>query len=445
MGLSLIDIPACSSTIKRRLSANALWSLGGNVVSTLTGLLVVKITCQRVEPADYGAASLIPGCVLAFVNSAVIGPIMTAHLRLFFDYSHVGLEVRFAKAFRTVLFFAILCSVAIYIAIAAAYRIVGQSIYVKLLLPAVCLIVTQAFLTLITNHLEARRSYRPLAFANVASKGSQLAALFPLLAAQVSGVNAILFSQVAANIATNVLYRRRLKLPDVEEPERRLEDEASVCVDSLVVKFVKFGWALPCGTVASWILATGDRYVLEHFVSIREVGRYTMNYGFWSIPFLLLNGWLELLTRPRLYAAAAAQQWTAVADIIRYRLGSGFAIGSVGLVSYIVAGKSLAFAMLGERYWAGGAVMVTIGLAHLFYVAGYSIVPFFAAKQPNKILWAISAAAAIDMTYDIFAIRSQGILGAAIGTLLGYITFVVVALILARRLIHLYKLDSVSR
>ena len=43
-----------------------------------------------------------------------------------------------------------------------------------------------------------------------------------------------------------------------------------------------------------WVMTISDRYLIAYFWSSREVGLYAINYGFCAMPYLMLNGWIEL-------------------------------------------------------------------------------------------------------------------------------------------------------
>jgi O-antigen/teichoic acid export membrane protein len=146
----------------------------------------------------------------------------------------------------------------------------------------------------------------------------------------------------------------------------------------------------------------------------------------------MLNGWLEILTRPILYNKAAKNDWGGVKHIIVMRTLFGMGISIFGTILLYFVGEYIASIMLGTQYWKGLQLMMTIAIAHCFFVIGYSVLPvFLAGKRTKVILWATSAAALINIVVNLFTIPAYGILGAAMSTLIAYIVWALILVVLA--------------
>ena len=150
-----------------------------------------------------------------------------------------------------------------------------------------------------------------------------------------------------------------------------------------------YGWTLPITFLAMWVITTSDRYMLQYFMTSTDVGRYAMNYGLWSMPFLFLNGWLEILFRPLVFEAAAKNNWDRVNTIIVWRIGVGLLASILGTTLIFLLAEPISSIMLSDQYWIDIKLVMVVAFAHCFFVLGYSVVPIFnAAKRLNMVFFA---------------------------------------------------------
>src|SRR5437870_2445425 len=78
------------ASLSPKLLSDASWSLMGNAFAVLGSVALVKVTAATVSPDDYGEASLALG-VVGLLNSGLLGPFLTTHARLYFDYRERGM------------------------------------------------------------------------------------------------------------------------------------------------------------------------------------------------------------------------------------------------------------------------------------------------------------------------------------------------------------------
>ena len=405
--------------ISRKFFSDSFWSLFGNLVSVLAGLAAIKIITRLVAADDYGKASLVLGGV-ALLNSLLIGPLMVAHMRVYFDFIKREMALWYARMFNWVLGIAGVLSLLIYFLVAYIYNLRGNSIFLMLVVPAIVMIIVQPYLSAVTSYLEAHRLYRKLALVNILQKVFYPVILLLLLNSALSGAYSIVLSQGLAIIPLIILFHVIIEQKALNKKPDNDRDEVAKVKKS----FTSFGWALPLGYLVHWVLSTSDRYLIEHFMTLKDVGVYAMNYGLWSIPFLMLNGWLEILTRPHVYRDAADHNWKNVKKILLFRTGFALIIIFIGTVLLYFFGKPIASIMLSGQYWLDKKLMMQIAIAHCFMVLGYSVFPvFLACKKTNMILIATFVGAIINISINIYAIPVYGITGAAASTLVSYIVW----------------------
>jgi O-antigen/teichoic acid export membrane protein len=380
-------------------------------------LATVKIITRWVNPEAYGHASLLLG-IVAVLNGMMAGPLMVAHLRLYFDYLNRHAGRWYIDTFQKI-FLALGSSAAVtYLAFAAFTLWCGEPIFLKHVAAVFVILLAQPFFSARSNYLEAHRQQGRLAVMNVLQRGGQPCILIALLALSLPAVDAILLAQGL----TTLLLVSAIRAPRPPTDSMATPESRTMELRPLLGEIGEFGWTLPITFFAMWLLTTSDRYLLEHFKTPADVGRYAMNYGFWSMPYVFLNGWLEILTRPLIFDAAAKGEWMRVKKVVAYRIGFGMLASVSGIILLMGLSRFIASYMLSDQYWIGVPFVTTITGAYSFYVLGYSIVPIFiAAKRMNVVLFATACAALANVGINWLVIPSYGMMGAAKATLYAYI------------------------
>lgn len=414
-----------------RVLPDAFWTLANNILNVVGGLAVIKLISSLVAEDQYGEASLVLG-IVALLVQFVVNPLLTAHLRLHFDELRRGGGADFMHRLGPLLTKSGLAMAAAYLLIALVYLWRGHPAYLALLPPAFLLLFLQPRLSATFNLLEAQRKYRRLTVMEMLSKIAPAGLLALLLATPLARANTVVLAQGLAVGGVFLLSRPR-------RDSAAGEAESGAASQEPRSAFAEFGWTLYVFNVVSWIMTTSDRYLIEYFWSPREVGLYAMNYGFCAIPFQMVNAWLEIFTRSRLYTRAAGGDWRAVRTIILSRLAVASFLTASGVLLLYLIGQPIALAIVGTRYWQGLRLAMLVGIAHVFFVAGNSFhILFIAAKRAEILLWTAVVAAGANVGLNLWLVPRMGILGAAVSTLAAYVIWCVIlvgtGLALLRRL-----------
>jgi O-antigen/teichoic acid export membrane protein len=406
------------------LRPDAWWSLAGNLFSVLGGLAAVKVIAAFVPDAEFGRASLALG-VIGLLTLFLLNPLSTAHLRLYFDHTNGGSSDSFYVRFKWLLVGVGLLSIVCYTLIAVIGGWAGNRLYLGLVLPAAVLLFVQPHASATNNYLEARRRYRPLAFATLLFKAGQVPLLLGLLVIGLSGAYGIILSQALASLALVLVFadRRHLSTQPSVRSSGLEEAQASRGLAS------RFAGGVYLATFFGWVLTTSDRYVVGHYLSLRAVGIYAMNYGLWSLPYQILNGWLDSVSRSRTYTRAAEGDWQAVSRSLWLRVFAGLAAASAGTILLCFVGRPVALMLVGESYWSSWRLMLLIAAGHIFFVIGQSTVTvLFAAKNTSILSLANVAGAAVNVLLNIYLIPRWGIVAAGATTLLSYVLWAFILL-----------------
>jgi O-antigen/teichoic acid export membrane protein len=427
-GAKRATLDAAAALLSRRLARDGFWSLLGTLASVVAGVVTVKLVAQMVPPAEYGSASLVLG-IVALTSTVINVPLMSAHQRFFHDYAQRGALAWFTGRARRAAVVAAAFGVVSYFIIALAYGRAHNPAFVRLGWAAVVLIVAQPFFGLTTNGLEGRRNQRALAVVNTAPKVLNPVLLFVFLAAQLRAAAAVVLAQaLAMALVLSVTEWLRPREEDVRAGTHQRAE-----TDRLHRAAMAMMWALPVANMGSWVMTTADRYIIQGYMTPQAVGVYAMNYGLWSLPFLILNGWLEVLTRPIIYSAAARADWRAMKRAVLGRLIAGIGLSITGAAALYLLRSLVSHWFLSARYAVDDRLILAILVAHCCMVAGYSLVPvFLALKRTAPLALCACMGGAVLVTTEIVWVPRIGIRGAAYATLVAYAAWVVFLLICAR-------------
>ncbi|HUS18357.1 MAG TPA: lipopolysaccharide biosynthesis protein [Terriglobales bacterium] len=405
-------ILALPISIFRRVWRDASWSLAGNLLTVASGLATLKIIGKLVPTADYGAATLVLG-VCALLNQFIAGPLLSERIRLYFDHLKQGHTRTLSGALGGLLVKTSGLIAIVYVVGAGIFYLRGQATYLQLLLPVLVLIFMQPQLAAAFAQLEAHRNYRGLSLAQPLLNALQVPLLLILLWLAVSGAASIVWAQALAA----VLVFGGLALKSGRTASASVGTEGTLSQSAIS----SFGWSLYLFNLASWIMSTSDRYLIDHFLQRSDVGIYVINYAFWAIPYTVLNGWINSFARPRLYARAADHSWGRVLRVVMATLGAGAGLAVVGTGIIYLLGKPLALWILGEKYWHSEQLMMLLATAHIFFLVGHTTSAYFLAIKNSHWVWISSLVAAMaSIAANIVLLPKLGIIAAAITTLGGY-------------------------
>jgi O-antigen/teichoic acid export membrane protein len=409
-------------SIFSRVWRDASWSLAGNLLTVASGVATLKIIGRLVPAADYGAASLVLG-VCALLNQFIAGPLISERIRLYFDQMALGNKRPLSAALVGLLLRTSVLIATVYVAIAAIFYYRGQHVYLQLWLPVLLLVFMQPQLAAGLAQLEAQREYRSLSFAQPLINVLQVPLLLGLLWMAISGATVIVWAQALAAALVfcvlAMLVRRHAVAPASSEHKNPLA-QASI---------TSFGWSLYLFNLSSWILATSDRYLIDHFLHRSDVGVYVVNYAFWSIPFVVLNGWINSFARPRLYGRAADSSWGRVFRVTMATVGTGAALAIAGTGLIYLVGRPIALWVLGEKYWHSESLMMIICSAHIFFLIGHTASTYFLAIKSSHWVWISSLIAAlINIGLNVLFLPTYGVVAAAWATFGAYAVWSILSL-----------------
>lgn len=198
-----------------------------------------------------------------------------------------------------------------------------------------------------------------------------------------------------------------------------------VSYSSFFKRYIKFALPLVFLAFWAWINNFFDRYALEYFLSLNDVGVYNANYGVGSKFFILLSPIFMITMTPKVYALVKP----AVKKGIIIKYFKYYSIIGIILLSIIFFTKSfIGNMLLSQTYQEGFFIIFWIALAFFILTLIHLFESIFYSENKTKIiLYANIVSAIVNITANIIFIPLYGLIGAAIATVIGFlIQFIVV-------------------
>lgn len=188
---------------------------------------------------------------------------------------------------------------------------------------------------------------------------------------------------------------------------------------STLKEILKFGVPLVPAMIADLVLSMSDRYFLEHFSTMENVGLYSIGYRIGSILLIIVNKPFQMAWSP--YMFSVSEQDNAKDIYKRVLVYYVLIAGWVGLGLSLFAKEGLM--IIATEEYVGGFVIVPIIVVSyiLFGMMGILIAGVHIVKKTRFATKYFLIGAVINLIFNYFLIPIWGMMGAAIATLISYI------------------------
>lgn len=413
--------------VGRLARASAIYGIASFTIRAANFLLIPLYT-RYLSPADYGViylAETVAVFLLLFGNLAMD----TATQRLYFQYeknpaelsSYLGTIVRFALATM-----ATLLTMA-YVIGPPAQRLIGGHLEVPFF-PFIAIALATATLSQIVNHrLAIYQAARQPKLYGLFSVGllalTSIAAVYRVVF-QGRGAVGMLSGKLVAAVAVAAIAAWTMRAY-MRAPFRWRFVRETLAFSLPVVPHQMMAWGL--------ILA--DRFILEHYRNVGEVGIYSLAYTLGMAMFMVTQA-LSQAWVPLFFELAGKDEES---HRILGRICSGLIILLVAIASLgtLLSPVFVHFA-LDPRYRAADKIVPLIVVGYLFHSL-FSLfhISIMQSKRTGYIFAASSVAFAANLVLNFIMIPRWGMYGAAWATTLAYGIEALIAYYFAQRLFHL--------
>jgi len=401
---------------KRGIVETILHYLFGNVLVFVASLVSFPIMTRVLAVADYGTFSLIIGTLTICFAIAKMG-IQNGIIRLYSEYDIRGEESR-REFFSTYLFGMLALGAAVWLAFVAAIPLLGRKVLhiqdLRVLYIASFLIPAHCFFSLVGNFFWARQDTTRFNFSCV------FEAYVPL----VLGIAGLLASKGSlvwfflGGVAGRVLYafvfghllRKMCKL-SFRAVSRDLFDKSFV-----------YGFPLMLFELEGNVLAYGDQFLVNHYLSAREVGIYVVGY---NLAMYLAN--IVVIPSNNAIQSRYMELWAKSGRGETEKFLSASLTGLIGVLTFIGFTASGIFRdiilLFASAKYLESVSVAPIVLSSLLIYSTYPIygAGIFLAKKTRMLLYCILLALVVNVALNLLLIPRLGILGAALATLGAYL------------------------
>tara|TARA_R110002020_G_scaffold463122_1_gene683025 strand:+ start:2586 stop:3818 length:1233 start_codon:yes stop_codon:yes gene_type:complete len=194
--------------------------------------------------------------------------------------------------------------------------------------------------------------------------------------------------------------------------------------NTFLKKYLRFGTPLIFLAFWLWINNFFDRYAIEYFMGMKEVGIYNASYAVGSKFFLLLSPIFAVLLTPIVYAVSKKE--IKKKAINKYGVYY-FILGIPSLFIIYLIKDYLGNLLLSEAYQDGFNIIFWIAATYFILTLAQLYELIFYAEQKTKVILSGNIISAIlNVILNITLIPTYGIMGAAIASCCGFTIYFVI-------------------
>lgn len=405
----------------RRLSSQTLIYGLGDAVTRLAGLFLLPIYTRFLTPDDFGKLAI------TILFSTVVALVLefgqrTALFRFYFDNENAAARRRLTG------------TVLLFLLVAAAVVLAPLILFLDRL--AVTLISDQSLVPLIKIALIGT-------FFDVGStvpfaifRAKQYAVKYATLSSSRFFINVCLnitaivilrrgvVGLVYANLLTSILFFAVCIVLTAREIEWTIDF-------GLLKQVLRFGLPLIPASLAYWALSLSDRFFLQKYADLSQVGVYSVSYSVAAVLHMVM-GWFNTAYAPYCFSIAKdSDAPTVYSRVMLY---------SIALLTFFALALSLfapevLFILTPPAYHQAARIVPLIVLSYLFYELYYLFsFGFDLTGKTGYTPFIIGAAALVNLILNIILIPRFGMMGAAAATLFSYLLLPIIEYPLVRRL-----------
>lgn len=191
-----------------------------------------------------------------------------------------------------------------------------------------------------------------------------------------------------------------------------------VAYDSFLKKYFQFAGPLMFLAIWAWINNYFDRYAIEYYLTLEEVGVYNASYSVGSKFFLLVSPIFIILLTPLVYAVSKKNlKKKSVTKYSTYYIIIGIPL----LILIFYLRDIIGSLLLSENYKEGFVLIFWVALAYFILTLGQLYELLFYSEQKTKVILVANVISALsNIVLNILMIPSLGLIGAAFATCLGF-------------------------
>jgi O-antigen/teichoic acid export membrane protein len=207
-----------------------------------------------------------------------------------------------------------------------------------------------------------------------------------------------------------------------------------------LTEIARFGLPLVFTYGFAFVIASSDRFMIEHFQGVGQVGIYAAGY---SLMDRIAQIVFMMVATPSFPLTIHKLEHEGVAAAQRQTYDNGVALLALAMpacAGLILCNSQLAAILIGSDFRAG-AMQVMPWIAMASFLNGFSTHyfdhAFYLAKKPYMLLFTQGPAAAFNLILNLILIPRYGYMGAAYSTVASYTLLLTLSTLVGRQVFHI--------
>ncbi len=279
----------------QRLSKEMFWVITGQVVAIIGTIMLVRLLTEYLEPEQYGQLAL-GLTVVSLVNRVVMGGI-TAGIGRYYSIAKEKQDLRgYVLASRRLMVYATLVAMAIGVVLSGGLLYLGYSQWIGLATAALILSVMNGYSSSLSSIQNAARQRAVVALHSGLDAWLKILFVLYIFLWYGSSSTVVVFGYVLSSIfvtGSQIFFLRRL----IQTKATKSKENSK----NWVLQIWSFSWPFSAWGIFTWMLLVSDRWALEIFSSMHDVGLFAVLFQLGYTPIVLLTGMLVAFIGPILY------------------------------------------------------------------------------------------------------------------------------------------------
>ena len=394
--------------ILRKIGGHTIIYSTGSLASGAIGFLMIPFYTHFLVPADYGLLELLD--LTTFVIGSVVG--LGLNAAIFRFYYEQQTETLRHEVISTALLFGISLAAFLYVILfvsspgisSAVFKTDRYSSYLRLAFVVLCFDTVGE---LALSYLRSKQQSLRVTFFALARVSMGLTLNVYFIGFLGLGVLGILYSGlIAGGMITTVLVALALREVGFRFSAHRL------------TAMLRYGVPLIPVTLGSFVLNYADRFFLQRYTNLGEVGVYSLGYKFGMVSTALIVTPFVQFWAAYMYEVVERRDGREL--IARLQVYFTLVLITFTLTLSLLSGELLRM-LSPPEYWGAARVVPIVGLAYIFMgLSHFFRVGLYYTKQTKYLGYVVGGSALLNFPLNLTLIPRFGAMGAALATLFSF-------------------------
>lgn len=420
--------PNISSYLK--FSKDIFWVFLSQIVVGLFGIITLPALTKNFGTEIYGLWSQI------YVTAALLFPILTLYFgtAIVRYLSHENNQKKLSQEISAMLFtililIIIVTLISFLLSKQLSFAFFKNSNFATFIPLMLMWSGANAIFNFLTSYMRSRSRIKLLSILNLACSIIQLSFIF-ILAYSTQSILLVVISQIIIQsifviiVYASIMNELGFSLPNFKNIPKYI----SFCLPQI-----------PSG-ILMWILNFSDRYFILYYLSLAEVGIYSVSYNLGSI-ISFLYAPIGFVVYPILTKYWEESKFDEVNRYLEYSTKIFLALSIPASLGLYVLSAPLLKILTTSQFVIGGVLILLIALGTIFLgLFQLNIYIIYLVQQTKLIPLMTLLSSVVNIIFNILLIPKIGIIGAAFATIISYLILAVIVSYWARKEIN-YHID----